>query len=97
MLVTIKKSFPMVEREYENKRTGQKDVFRSKAYILSDGLNQWYAEAIGNQAQLLEKNPLDESQWCQADLSFTVREYSDTNGVVRYNNEITIQRIANLG
>lgn len=97
MLVTIKKSFPMVEREYENKRTGQKDVFRSKGYILSDGLNQWYAEVIGNQAQFLEKNPLDESQWIQADISFSVREYSDTNGVVRNSNEVTIQRIATLG
>lgn len=97
MLVTIKKSFPMVEREYENKRTGQKDVFRSKAYLLSDGLNTWYAEAIGNQAQFLEKNPLDESQWCQADLSFSVREYTDKDGVVRNNNEVTIQRIATLG
>lgn len=86
----------MVEREYQNKKTGQKDVFRSKGYILSDGLNSWYAEAIGNQAQLLEKNPLDESQWIQADLSFSVREYTDKDGVVRNNNEVTIQRIATL-
>lgn len=97
MLVTIKKTFPLVEREYDNRRTGQKDVFRSKAYILSDGLNSWYAEAIGTLAQTLEKNPLDEGQFISAELTFSVREYTDKDGVVRNNNEVTITRIAQLG
>lgn len=87
----------MVEREYENRRTGKKDVFRSKAYILSDGLNSWYAEAIGTLAQTLEKNPLDESQFISAELTFLVREYTDKDGVVRNNNEVTIARIVQLG
>ena len=52
---------------------------------------------MGTLAQTLEKNPLDEGQFISAELTFSVREYTDKDGVVRNNNEVTITRIAQLG
>lgn len=96
MLVTIQEVLPMVARDYQNRTTGKADTFYSKGFVLSDGLNTFYAEAVGNLAQRLEREPLNTNGFVNVELSMMARSFEDSNHVKRYSTDITIQRIANL-
>lgn len=96
MLVTIMNVLPIQARDYDNKTTGKKDTFYSKGYVLSDGLNTFYAEAVGNLAQRLEREPLNASGFVNVEISMNAREFQDKNNVTRYSTDIIIQRIGNL-
>lgn len=96
MLVTIQEQLPLVTRQYDNKRTGRPDVFYSKGFVLNDGLNTFYAEAIGALAQRLEAEPLNPSGFVVAEISMIARKYEDKDHNVRYSTDITIQRMANI-
>lgn len=97
MLVSIQQVMPMVSRTFQNRVTGQTDVFKSKGFILSDGLNSFYAEATGKTAEALETTPIDADKIISVELSFRVREFEDKDHNKRYNTEITIQRMTTFG
>ena len=92
MYVKIVKVLPLVQRTYTD-RNGQTQVFKSKGFLLSNGINNLYAEAIGNTAERYEQRTFDFSQHHVADLNISVREYTDKDGVVRYSNEIQLTRL----
>lgn len=96
MLVTIHEVLPIVARDYDNRTTGKKDTFYSKGYVLSDGLNTFYAEAVGNLAQRLEREPLNTEGFVNVEISLSARKFTDTRGGERYSTDIIIQRISNL-
>lgn len=96
MLVTIQNVLPMVARDYDNRTTGRKDTFYSKGYVLSDGLNTFYAEAIGQLAQRLEREPLNTNAFINVELSMSARKFTDAKGGERFSTDIIIQRIGNL-
>lgn len=96
MLVTIHEVLPIVARDYDNRTTGKKDTFYSKGYVLSDGLNTFYAEAVGNLAQRLEREPLNTEGFVNVEISMSARKFTDTRGGERYSTDINIQRISNL-
>lgn len=96
MLVTIQEVLPMVARDFDNKTTGKKDTFYSKGYVLSDGLNTFYAEAFGNLAQRLEREPLNVNGFVNVELSSNARSYENSNNQKRYSTDIIIQRIGNI-
>lgn len=96
MLVTIHEVLPIVARDYDNRTTGKKDTFYSKGYVLSDGLNTFYAEAVGNLAQRLEREPLNTEGFVNVEISMSARKFTDTRGGERYSTDIIIQRISNL-
>lgn len=96
MLVSIQEVLPMVARDYDNKTTGKKDTFYSKGYVLSDGLNTFYAEAVGNLAQRLEREPLNPNGFVNVEVSMNARTYEDANHQKRFANDLIIQRISNV-
>lgn len=96
MLVTIQEMLPMVARDFDNKTKGTKDTFYSKGFVLSDGLNTFYAEAIGNLAQRLEREPLNTSAFINVEVSMNARSYEDSKNQKRYSTDIIIQRIGNI-
>lgn len=96
MLVTIQEVLPMVARDFDNKTTGKKDTFYSKGYVLSDGLNTFYAEALGNLAQRLEREPLNASGFINVEVSANARSYETSTNQKRYSTDIIIQRIGNI-
>lgn len=96
MLVTIQEVMPMVARDFDNKTTGKKDTFYSKGYVLSDGLNTFYAEALGNLAQRLEREPLNASGFVNVEVSSNARSYETSTNQKRYSTDIIIQRIGNI-
>lgn len=96
MLVSIQEVLPMVARDFDNKTTGKKDIFYSKGYVLSDGLNTFYAEAVGNLAQRLEREPLNPSAFVNVEVSMNARSYENANHEKRYSTDIIIQRIGNI-
>lgn len=96
MLVTIQEVLPMVARDFDNKTTGKKDTFYSKGYVLSDGLNTFYAEALGNLAQRLEREPLNASGFINVEISSNARSYETSTNQKRYSTDIIIQRIGNI-
>lgn len=96
MLVTIMNVLPIQARDFDNKTTGKKDTFYSKGYVLSDGLNTFYAEAVGNLAQRLEREPLNPSAFVNVEVSMNARSYENANHEKRYSTDIIIQRIGNI-
>lgn len=96
MLVTIQEVLPMVARDFDNKTTGKKDTFYSKGYVLSDGLNTFYAEALGNLAQRLEREPLNANGFINVEVSSNARSYETSTNQKRYSTDIIIQRIGNI-
>lgn len=96
MLVTIQEVLPMVARDFDNKTTGKKDTFYSKGYVLSDGLNTFYAEALGNLAQRLEREPLNANGFINVEVSANARSYETSTNQKRYSTDIIIQRIGNI-
>ena len=95
MYVKIKQVLPLQQRTYTD-RNGQTQVFKSKGFLLTNGNNDVYAEAIGNTAERYEQRTFDFTQHHVADLNIAVREYTDKDGVTRYSNEITLTRLNQL-
>ena len=90
-LVMIKEQFPVQERSYED-RNGQMQVFASKGFVLTDGVDTFYAEAVGDYARGLQALPTDVYHTVQCQMA--ARDFKDKNGVVRYQTEIRIIKIS---
>ena len=85
----VTKVLSLEEREYTAK-SGEKKVFVSRTLLLSDSLDTFSAELIGENARRQEW-PL--GVWANVQLTCCVREYTDKNGKARFSNELTINRI----
>lgn len=89
MFVKIIKVFNLSTREYTD-RQGTQQTFVSKGFILSDGRNTFFAEALQELARTVDALGFKEGDYAIAHFVFQAREYTTKDGVVRYSNEITI-------
>lgn len=90
MLVKVVKVFPMEERPYTS-REGRTEIFKSKLFILTDGLSTFGAEATQSTAQLLEELCIVADNVGEAHLTFRCREYKDSSQKDRISNDVTLQ------
>lgn len=89
LFVTIAQVFPLAERNYTD-RNGAQQVFASRGMILDNGLDRFYAEAIGDYARSLQ---VQAGESHMVSLQLNARTFTDKNGVTRYDNEIRVNRI----
>ena len=57
----IKEQLPMRERSYTDQQ-GQQKVFVSVGFVLTDGINTMFAEAVGDMARALEQQKPDQAR-----------------------------------
>lgn len=80
---------PISEREYTD-RQGAKNIFVSRGMLVSDGIDTYYAELIGDNARRAD---IAEGLTAVMQMTCTARQWEDKNHVKRYSNEITINKI----
>lgn len=89
-LVTIIQQFPLAARPYTAK-DGTPMVFNSRGFLLTDGLDEFYAEMTGDTALACpdyDRTLLHRMQGC-----IKTRAYTDKNGTVRYENQVFITKL----
>ena len=89
-LVTIINQFPLASRPY-TAQDGTQRVFNSRGFILSDGIDEFYAEMTGDAA--IAAGEYDRTVWHQMQGCIKQRSFQDKNGVTRYDNQITITKL----
>lgn len=92
MLVQIIKVWALEAREYTD-RQGQRQVFKSKGFTLRMGEGTFYAEAVGDNAEALDKLDIHPQDTAFVQVSLRAREYKAQSGVERVSNEVTIQQM----
>ncbi len=86
----IKEQLALSERNYTD-RNGQPQVFASVGFVLTDGIDTFYAELTGDRARAcptLDKTTL---HWVQTEM--TCRTWNDNAGIMRYATEVRINKI----
>ena len=89
--VVIVEQLPLSERSYTD-RNGQPQVFASRGFVLTDGIDTFYAEMTGDKARTcpeMDKNKLHRVQ-CQ----LMERSYTDKDGVLHHATEVRIVNFA---
>lgn len=88
--VQIVQQFPLCEREYTDSNKNVQ-VFASKGFILTDGIDTFYAEATGDYARTLGN--FDQTLFHSVQLQVSIHEYDGKEGNKRYSNNIRIVKI----
>lgn len=91
-LVSVLQQFPLQERQYLD-REGQNQVFASRGFVLSTGIDTFYAEMTGDYARSQAAVQFDPAVMHMAQMQTSVREYKDKEGNTRYSNEIRITKL----
>ena len=86
-LVTIIQQLPLQERSYTD-RNGQNQVFASRGFVLTDGIDTFYAEAVGDMARTMPQ--YDPSVMHTVQCQMSQREFSGSDGVTRHSTEVRI-------
>lgn len=89
-LVFIAKQFALEEREYTT-QNGEKKVMASKGFVLTDGLDIFFAELTGNQARECGNLDIDQLYSVQTELRCSRWETQDHREV--YQTRVYINRI----
>lgn len=89
--VYIQQQLPLQERSYTD-RNGQNQVFASRGFVLSDGIDTFYAEAIGDYARSLPQ--LDTQTTHRVQTQLAARDFRDKDGNIRYQTEVRIIKIS---
>ena len=90
-IVTILEQHPLVARPYTAK-DGSNMVFNSRGFVLTDGIDHFYAEMTGDAALACpeyDRTVLHAMQGC-----IRARSYADKNGVTRFENQVFITKLA---
>ena len=88
--VTILEQHPLVARPYVAK-DGANMVFNSRGFVLTDGIDQFYAEMTGDAA--LACPEYDRTVLHAMQGYVRGRAYQDKNGVTRFENQIFITKL----
>lgn len=91
-LVSVLQQFPLQERTYQN-HDGQNQVFASRGFVLTNGIDTFYAEMTGDYARSQASVQFDPGVMHIAQMQMSVREFKDKEGNTRYSNEIRITRM----
>ncbi len=92
-LVQIVEDLPLRERSY-NDQNGQQKVFVTKGFIVTDGINKFCAEAVGDLARALDQKKPDTSIPHLISYEITCREWTDQQNLRRFENGIRILKLA---
>ena len=92
-LAVIKRMFPIADRQYTNQQ-GQPAVFTSQGFLLSDGVNTYFAETTGNYAKAALGLKLEEGMTVNVHLVVDARKWQTQQGEDRHENRVTITNIA---
>lgn len=89
-LVSIIQQREHTARQY-TAADGTPKVFHAKGFILSDGIDEFYAEMTGEMAR--DCQPLDEHVLHRMQGYMRQRSFKDKNGVERFDNQIVITKM----
>ena len=92
-LAIIKQIFPIVDRQYTNQQV-QPAVFTSQGFLLTDGINTFFAETTGNYAKAALGLKLEVGMTVNVQLVVDARKWQTQQGEDRYENRVTITNIA---
>ena len=94
LIVRIQKQGALEEREYQNRTTGAMEKFASMPFVLSHGGETFRAEMVQEQAR--KQGTLDPNYYYVATIHLEARPWTDQQGKQRYENRITLTKIAVL-
>jgi hypothetical protein len=89
-LVRIVEQKAHTTRQY-TAQDGTQKTFHSMGFILSDGIDEFYAEMTGEMAR--ECQPYDKDVMHHMQGYIRQRSFTDKNGEVRYDNQIVITKL----
>ena len=95
LFVTIIEQRPLQSRPYTDSQ-GQNRVFYSKGFVLSNGIDEFYAEMTGDMAAQCTDFDTSVTHRMQAHrMQGTIRQrrFTDKNGQERFENQIFITRM----
>jgi hypothetical protein len=92
-LLLIKEQLPMRERSYTDQQ-GQQKVFVSTGFVLTDGINTMFAEAVGDMARALDQQKPDQTLPHLVTFELSCREWLDQQQQRRFENGVRIVRMA---
>ena len=90
-LVSIQQQFPLQERSYVD-RNGQNQVFASRGFVMTTGIETFYAEATGDYARSLPQQ-FDQNVMHSLQTQLSVRDFRDKDGNTRYQTEVRIIKL----
>ena len=82
---------PVVARNY-TAQDGTQKTFYSKGFILTDGIDEFYAEMTGDMAR--DAQPYDATLIHKMQGYNKQRSFTDKNGQTRFENQIIITRMS---
>ena len=89
--VRIIEQHPLASRTY-TAQDGTQRTFHSRGFLLTDGIDEFYAEMTGDAA--LSCPEMDRTMLHIVQATIRQRAYQDKNGATRYENQIYITRLA---
>ena len=89
----IKEQLPLRERSYTDQQ-GQQKVFVSTGFVLTDGINTVFAEAVGNMARALDQQKPNQQLPHLVDYELSCREWQDSQQQRRFENTVRITKMA---
>ena len=91
--LSIKEQLPMRERSYTDQQ-GQQKVFVSVGFLLTDGINTMFAEAVGDMARALDQQKPDQGVMHLVEYELSCREWQDSQQQRRFENTVRITKMA---
>ena len=89
----IKEQLPLRERSYTDQH-GQQKVFVSTGFVLTDGINTVFAEAVGDMARALDQQKPNQQLPHLVDYELSCREWQDSQQQRRFENTVRITKMA---
>jgi hypothetical protein len=89
----IKEQLPLRERSYTDQQ-GQQKVFVSTGFVLTDGINTVFAEAVGDMARALDQQKPNQQVPHLVDYELSCREWQDSQQQRRFENMVRITKMA---
>lgn len=92
-LFQIKEQLPLRERSYTDQQ-GQQKVFVSTGFVLTDGINTVFVEAVGDMARALDQQKPNQQVPHLVDYELSCREWQDSQQQRRFENMVRITKMA---
>lgn len=92
-LMTIQQVLETVERPYTD-RSGNAQVFASKGFVLTDGIDTIYAEMTGDMARANKDTQYDLTTIHAVQMQSQARPWTDSQGVAHYTTEVRIIKLS---
>ena len=76
-----------------NDRNGTQALFASRGFLLTDGIDTVYAEAVGDHAKSIANVNYAPGSTYRIQMQVCVREWKDKDGATHYSNDVRIVKI----